>query len=133
MQKGALFYLYIETVLSGIGGILFKNNMEYIVKLKQQQDISQACLKQDIQVSRKIAKKHQRQSSRCLADAETLAYFFTNHFHKCSHLSILGATYCKLKLVKCQFCLSHNSSISGVTKVCVVLKFYKCLFSIITK
>ncbi len=36
------------------------NTLEYIMKIKQQQDISQACLKQDIQVSSKTAKKRLR-------------------------------------------------------------------------
>ena len=60
-----------------MGSILFSNILEYIVKQKQQQDTSQACWKQDIQVSSKRAKKRLRWWSHWPVEADTSAHFST--------------------------------------------------------
>lgn len=76
-MRRCLFLLLIGKSVFCYGEHSFSNILEYIMKQKQQQDTSQACLKQDIQVSSKRAKKRLRRWSHGPAEANTLARFST--------------------------------------------------------
>lgn len=115
-------------VSSVTGSIHFSNKLEYIVKQKQQQDMSRACFKQYIQGRSKRAKKRLRRWSHWPAEAETLSHFSTVHYYECRQhcfvVSIFVAVLSQIGLTSTQCIL-----IQFMVAVKCICCFVVCLFS----